>query len=682
MLGGLAIVGFAAMLQFGLPSVAVASAVDDVGEGVAAFVAAGACAWAASGAAGRSRTAWFLMAISATAWGVGEAIWSIYRVGLHVAVPFPSLADVGYVIAIPFAFAAIVMFWERGGVAQSWWRVLLDGLIVFLALTFTAWAVGLKTVWQDAVAGGSSFGATLAAAYPLGDLLIGTVVILGIRRATRSQQARMLLLLGGIACYTLADSAFSYLAANGLLTARGTVLNTGWFAGYLFIALAALWPSPQVAAAEHSPYDFWQIALPWVAVVSAGVSAFAIAASGRQLDSFLTALVGLGASLLVVSMVLAQRDSFVALATSRQSEAALAEVIARAPSGVARIGADMRVIDANPHFAALMHAEGSQGGRPVRSYFRGEVASQFIVALRGLRDGTDSAQDDIEVRRADGSTTWVHWSAAAVEGADGEPESYVAMFEDTTARHLQDAAAAASVEVLERLNRLKSEFLQGVSHEFKTALLGIQGFSEFIRDADELDVKDARVYAADIYSDAERLDRMVTEMVALDRVESSRALYRTDRVDLDAVIRREAGDARGHVPGSQIVLNIQDALPAVVGDKSRLSEVVHTLIENAIQRSPEGGVVTIAAWASGSGVEVSVKDQGVGARAEFDNRLFDDDDLYANNPIRRVVGTGLGLGISRRVVEMHGGRFWVEGGGSELHFSVPVLWKDHEATAG
>ncbi len=107
-----------------------------------------------------------------------------------------------------------------------------------------------------------------------------------------------------------------------------------------------------------------------------------------------------------------------------------------------------------------------------------------------------------------------------------------------------------------------------------------------------------------------------------------------------------------------------------------MSEVVQILLENAIKRSPEDGTITISASAIGSGVEVGVKDEGVGVRAEFDNRLFGEDDLYANNPIRKVVGTGLGLGIARQVIEIHGGRLWVEGGGSELRFTVPLLWKD------
>jgi two-component system sensor histidine kinase VicK len=101
-------------------------------------------------------------------------------------------------------------------------------------------------------------------------------------------------------------------------------------------------------------------------------------------------------------------------------------------------------------------------------------------------------------------------------------------------------------------------------------------------------------------------------------------------------------------------------------------------------RSPAGGMVTVTTAAGAAGVRVGVKDQGVGVRAEFDDRLFDLDDLYANSPMRKLVGTGLGLGMARQVVQMHGGRLWVvrtPEAGSEYLFTLPVTWRDRVAPA-
>jgi signal transduction histidine kinase len=178
---------------------------------------------------------------------------------------------------------------------------------------------------------------------------------------------------------------------------------------------------------------------------------------------------------------------------------------------------------------------------------------------------------------------------------------------------------------------------------------------------------------------------MVTEMLALDRVETTRTNLHVGPVDMNEVIRREADSTRKQVHGNVLVLNLEPALPTVTGDDEKLSEVVRTLLSDAVRHSPEGGRITVTTMVSGETVTVGVRDEGVAARADFDNRLFGKSDLYANNPIRKVVGTGLGLGIVRQIVEMHGGRVWVDeldGSGSEFHFTVPVAPAAAPASAG
>src|SRR5437016_3969673 len=125
------------------------TAIDDIGEAVAAAIAAGACAWAASRAGTEDRLGWSLMSISAALWAAGEVVWSIYEVGLGVQVPYPSLADAGFLAAVPFAFAGIRAFWNEPRGTSAHWRVWFDGVIVALALTSTAWGFGLRTVYAS-----------------------------------------------------------------------------------------------------------------------------------------------------------------------------------------------------------------------------------------------------------------------------------------------------------------------------------------------------------------------------------------------------------------------------------------------------------------------------------------------------------------------------------------------------
>src|SRR5439155_12194313 len=166
------------------------TALDDIGEAVAAGLASAACAWAASRAAGRDRLGWTLMGISAGLWAAGEVVWSIYEVGLHVEVPYPSLADAEFLAAVPFAIGGIRAFWSRPRGTSSRWRVWFDGAIVALALTSTAWGFGLRSVCES-----GSPAKALDLAYPVTDILIGTILILAIRRATEQQKGRMALLL-------------------------------------------------------------------------------------------------------------------------------------------------------------------------------------------------------------------------------------------------------------------------------------------------------------------------------------------------------------------------------------------------------------------------------------------------------------------------------------------------------
>src|SRR2546430_3950152 len=203
-------------------------AIDDVGEALAATIASAACAWAARRSEGRNRLGWALMSISTGLWAAGQVVWSIYEVVLGQQVPQPGLVDVGFLSAVPFAIAGIRAFWGNAQGTSARWRIWFDGVIVAIALTSTAWGFGLRTVWgSDGDLGAKAY----ALVYPVGDILIGTVLILAIRRAAGQQKGRMALLLCGVAAYSIADSAFAYLTAQGAYGSVGSVLNTGWFAG-------------------------------------------------------------------------------------------------------------------------------------------------------------------------------------------------------------------------------------------------------------------------------------------------------------------------------------------------------------------------------------------------------------------------------------------------------------------
>jgi two-component system, sensor histidine kinase and response regulator len=656
-------------------------AVDDLGEAVAAWLAAASCAFAAVRNTRRTRLAWGLFAISAFSWGAGEIVWSAYEVFLGVAVPFPSAADAGFLLAVPFAVAGVFAFTSAPSRLTTRSEAVLAGAIVALSLLFVAWSLGLGQVYATSPA--TPAAQLIGLAYPVSDIVTITVLVLALRRARGTEIGRMVLLLGGLASTALADSAFAYLTANGTYGAIGSVLDAGWVVGYLLIALAPLWPSADEGATRpEGPIELWQLALPWAAVVAAAVMAIHLAVIDQNLDRFLTVLAGGIGILLVGNQILSHRDSLSLLVNSQRMEGQLArrngllnEIVSHAPLGIARVGPDMRIIDVNPRMASLLRTDVHEiVGAPVARFLQPEEFARVFAIFQPLwRGAVDTIESDSRAIRADQTEAWLHWSATGVRNASGQIDYFLVMYEDTDAEHAANEAAAAHLAGLERLNQLKSEFVSLVSHEFRTALVGIQGFSEMIRDED-VSIEEAKGFAADINSDAERLNRMINDMLDLDRIEAGRLTLHIERVNINDLLQHAVERARASTSKHYVTCDFDAAQPEVECDADRVAQVIANVLNNAIKYSPSGGEILVASRTGPTHVDVSVRDHGVGIAPEFIKRLFSRYERYEKTS-SKIMGTGLGLAITRQIVEMHGGKIWVDselGQGSEFHFTLPL----------
>jgi len=665
---------FAAVVGLRLGGLHLVIAFDDLAKVTVALITSAACAWTASRSHGRIRGGWALIGASAAAWGLGQATWTVYELGLGIAAQTPSLADAGFLASLPLGIAGVLWFWTSPVGTSERWRAWLDGLIVIDSLTFAAFALGLKQVYLSPE--GSLAERAFQLAYPLGGILIGTALIMVINRGARHQQGQMLILLGGLAVGAIAYVIAAAPDVDSFGTIRA-VADGGAVGAFLLIALAPLWPAPSTVVAESSRVDMWQLALPWMAVLLTALITLVLVLQNHSLEPSLALLIAILAALLAVSQILAHKDSASLLALSRLHQTTLANIVAHAPIGMARADLDFNVIDANPSLGAMLREPiEALIGSTITKYFPAETQPQVREKLAAVVSGTtDTIDAETQMIRADGSRAWVHVTATAVNNSSGKIDYVLAMLQDVTTRHETEEAARASLAGLEQLNEVKTKFLQSVVHEFKTAVIGIQGFSELIRDAKDLDADEVHEFAGDIFNSAQRLDRMVTEIQEIDGIEVGRRNIRLESVDVNAMIRREVEETKTGTDGLTFTMKLEPGLTTVAGDEAKLSQVVSTLLRDATKNSPDGGQVIIVSRTHVGQVEVSVKDQGLGARAEFDNPLFGQDDLYANNPIRRVVGTSLGLGIARQIVALHGGRMWVdrlEGIGSEFHFTVPV----------
>src|SRR4029077_7435170 len=178
---------------------------DDIGETLAALVAAAACGVAAWRHQRRTRIAWALIGASALSWGLGQAVWSYYELVKGVQVPFPSLADVGYLGVVPLAVAGVLFFPSAPNRASSLLRTVLDALLIAGSLFIISWATVLGTVYR--AGSGGLLAQLIGPAYPARDIGIPTIALTLASRAGRANRLPLLLLLGGLIANLLSDSA-------------------------------------------------------------------------------------------------------------------------------------------------------------------------------------------------------------------------------------------------------------------------------------------------------------------------------------------------------------------------------------------------------------------------------------------------------------------------------------------
>jgi two-component system, LuxR family, sensor kinase FixL len=246
------------------------------------------------------------------------------------------------------------------------------------------------------------------------------------------------------------------------------------------------------------------------------------------------------------------------------------------------------------------------------------------------------------------------------------------LMQDITEERRAEVLAAAN-EQLEQLNRAKSDFVSVVSHEFRTPLTGIQAFSELMRDED-FSPGQIKEFAADINSEAERLGRMIGELLDLDRMESGRMTLNVESLDLNALIEEAVATNRLYTLSHPIELDLEPNLASVSGDRDKVTQVVLNLLTNAIKYSPGGSAVTVTTESNPGMAHLSVRDEGVGIPAEALEAVFDRY-VRLESAADSGRGTGLGLPIVRQITELHGGKVWVEselGAGSTFHVILPL----------
>jgi signal transduction histidine kinase len=230
---------------------------------------------------------------------------------------------------------------------------------------------------------------------------------------------------------------------------------------------------------------------------------------------------------------------------------------------------------------------------------------------------------------------------------------------------------------IEAANRHKSEFLANMSHELRTPLNAIIGFSEVLRERmfGELNDKQAE-YTDDILTSGQHLLSLINEILDLSKVEAGRMELELATFDLPLAIDNARTFVRERATrhGINLDVTVDDRLGDFVGDERKIKQILLNLLSNAVKFTPEGGRIGITARQADGAVEISVSDTGIGIAAEDQPKIFEEFRQVGSDNAKKVEGTGLGLTLAKKFVELHGGKIWVTsemGKGSTFTFTLP-----------
>jgi signal transduction histidine kinase len=231
---------------------------------------------------------------------------------------------------------------------------------------------------------------------------------------------------------------------------------------------------------------------------------------------------------------------------------------------------------------------------------------------------------------------------------------------------------------LEAASRHKSEFLANMSHELRTPLNAVIGFSEVLlqRMFGELNDKQAE-YLQDIYASGQHLLSLINDILDLSKIEAGRmdlasALFHLPSA-LDNAVALVKERAARH--GIALQVDVDPRLGELMGDERKIKQVVLNLLSNAVKFTPEGGRISLKASGRDGAVEIAVTDTGIGIAPEDQAAIFEEFRQVGSDETRKQEGTGLGLTLAKKFVELHGGRLWVESEprrGSTFTFTLPV----------
>ncbi len=353
-----------------------------------------------------------------------------------------------------------------------------------------------------------------------------------------------------------------------------------------------------------------------------------------------------------------------AVNTERLRLNALLEVSA---DGIMILGPDLRVERFNAAFASLTgwpseEAQGHPYDEVVVWARRTSPQTLRRLVEAGWPPDHPSLYVEGDLRRRNGSLVSVGITYAPLLTRKGSLLNVIAVARDIS--HFREA------------DKLKETFISIVSHELKTPVAIIRGYAETLqRPQAQRDPALVEEMLSAIVEETDRLARLVDDLLDASRLQAGGLpLKEIGEVDLAAIARRVVERYRGQTRKHTLRLELPDNFPLIRGDARRLEQVLDNLVSNAIKYSPRGGEIVVRGEVRPAEVVIAVQDEGVGIPLEEQDNIFQRFYRVEGPETRAVAGTGLGLYLTRAIVQAHGGRIWVKsapGKGSTFYVALP-----------
>ena len=581
--------------------------------------------------------------------------------------------DVVLTLALAVAVAGMFQFPGSTRRTTDLTRMILDGIVIGGSVLLVADV----TLFPDLLV--DNPGGWPLLVVPVTDVVLATLTTLLFFRSRRDH-LMLGLLASSFSCFAASDFGFAFVTASGRQFTYGSLVDAGWLSGYLLLVLAIWAPSarpqePDAGLTEKSPV-----------LGTAVMFTLFLVALGITLASFSRAGVSPPAVVLLLLVVLAvlTRQSLLGVDNDRlrrrleervaERTRSLRQVTRRTDLMVDSVGEGIYGVDpdglitfVNPAAAqALGYAAWELTGRDAHTTFHergpdGEpLPEEQCYISEAIRLGLVSTSEDDSYVRSDGRLLPVEVTTTPLAEGD-QVLGAVVIFRDVTQRR--------------EVERLKSEFVSMVSHELRTPLTAIQGSLGLISGGalGPLPAPAARMLEIASIS-AHRLNRLVDDILDIERIESGVLVLQPGRQDARALVDAAVVQMQVLAVEAGVEMTVGDVPGAVHADPDRAAQALINLIGNALKFSYPGGRVEISGSVGEDVVEFRVADQGRGIPGDRLERIFNRFEQVDSSDAREKGGFGLGLAISRSLVERSGGRIWATNNpdrGATLHFTLP-----------